>query len=112
MNTMTYKGYMANISYSSEDECFVGSVAGIQDVIGFHGDSVDELRAAFREAVDDYLDACETLDRAPQKPYSGNIMLRIDPGIHAKAAMHAQASGKSLNRWAQEVFATAVKSER
>ena len=68
MNTMIYRGYSAGVAYSGEDGCFVGHIAGIRDVVGFHGKSVDELRAAFEEAVDDYLDTCTRLGRAPQKP--------------------------------------------
>ena len=104
MKTMTYKGYAARIEYSDEDGCFVGHIAGIKDVVGFHGESVAELRAAFREAVDDYLATCERLGRAPLKPYSGKLMLRIPPEVHARAAMMAEAQGKSLNQWAAEVL--------
>ena len=75
MNTMTYRGYAARIEYSDEDQCLIGHIAGINDVVGFHGDSVAELRTAFEEAVEDYLEACEKLGRAPQKPYSGKLML-------------------------------------
>jgi predicted HicB family RNase H-like nuclease len=57
METMTYKDYAARIEYSDEDACFVGHIAGIRDVVGFHGDSVVELKTAFESAVDDYL-AC------------------------------------------------------
>lgn len=39
-NTMTYKGYTAIISFSAEDGCLVGRLAGINDIVGFHGDSV------------------------------------------------------------------------
>lgn len=74
MNTMIYKGYAARIEFSAEDECFIGHIAGIKDVIGFHADSVNQLRASFLEAVDDYLATCEKLGRAPQKPYSGKLM--------------------------------------
>ena len=56
MKTMQYKGYAARIEYSDEDKCFVGHIAGIRDIVGFHGESVDELRTAFEEAVDDYLE--------------------------------------------------------
>ncbi len=108
MNTMTYRGYAARIAYSDEDSCFVGHIAGIRDVVGFHGESVAELRAAFEEAVDDYLATCARLGRAPQKPYSGKLLLRVDPVLHARAAMLAEAQGKSLNAWAQEVLAHAV----
>lgn len=58
---MNYKGYAARLEYSEEDSLFVGHIAGIRDVVGFHGSSVAELRAAFVEAVDDYLDTCAKL---------------------------------------------------
>ncbi len=108
MNTMTYKGYAARIEYSDEDGCFVGHIAAIQDVVGFHGESVAILRKAFKEAVDDYLETCEKLNRAPQKPYSGNLMLRIPPEIHAAVAVAAEVSGKSINQWATNTFKQAV----
>jgi predicted HicB family RNase H-like nuclease len=108
MNTMTYRGYTARIDYSDADDCFVGHIAGIRDVIGFHGESVAELRAAFTEAVDDYLETCEKLGRTPQKPFSGKVLLRIDPALHARAAALAEAEGKSLNAWTQEQVYKAV----
>ena len=76
MNTMEYKGFAARVEYSEDDGCFVGHVAGIRDVIGFHGVSVAKLRAAFEEAVDDYLATCKKLGQTPNKPYSGQFRLR------------------------------------
>ena len=105
MNTMTYKGYPARIEFSEEDGCFVGHIVGINDIVGFHGDSVSELRQAFEEAVDDYLETCERLGRSPQKPYSGNLMLRIPPEVHAAVARAAEGRGKSINQWATEALA-------
>lgn len=105
MNTMTYKNYPARIEYSEEDGCFVGHIVGINDVVGFHGESVAELRTAFEEAVDDYLETCARLGRAPQKPYSGNLMLRIPPDVHAAVAAAAEVNGKSINQWAAETLA-------
>lgn len=98
MQTMTYKGYAARIQYSDEDGCFVGHIAGIHDNVGFHGDSVAQLRAAFKEAVDDYLNTCEELNRPPQKPYSGKLMLRVAPEVHAAVAMAAEVQGKTLHQ--------------
>ena len=112
MNTMNYKGYAARIEFSADDACFVGRVAGIRDVVGFHGESVAELQAAFEEAVDDYLETCQRLQRDPQRPHSGRLMLRIDPSIHASAAMQAEAQGKSLNAWAQEALRQALGQSR
>ena len=108
MNIMSYKGYAARIEYSDEDGCFIGHIAGIRDIVGFHGESVSELRQAFEEAVDDYVATCEKLKLTPQRPYSGKVMLRIEPSIHARVAMLAESQGKSLNAWAQETLLRAV----
>ena len=104
MNTMEHKGFAARVEYSEDDSCFVGHIAGIRDVIGFHGESVTELRAAFEEAVDDYIATCQKLGRAPNKPYSGQFRLRLAPELHARAAMLAETRGKSLNAWVSEVI--------
>lgn len=108
MNVMNYKSYAARIEYSEDDECFIGHIAGISDVIGFHGETVKGLKKAFKEAVDDYLETCKKLNLKPRKPYSGKLLLRIDPEIHAHAAMLAETQGKSLNAWAQDVLQQAI----
>lgn len=102
MKSMQYKGYAARIEYSDEDGCFVGHIAGIKDIVGFHGETVTEMRAAFEEAVDDYLALCAETGKRPDRPYSGRIMLRVPPELHAQVAMQAEANGLSLNQWAME----------
>lgn len=108
MNTMEHKGFSARVEYSEEDGCFVGHIAGIRDVIGFHGDSVKKLRAAFEEAVEDYLATCKKIGHAPNKPYSGQFRLRLAPELHARAAMLAETRGKSLNTWVSEVIEKSI----
>jgi len=66
---MTCKGYSVWIEYDDADGILTGRIAGIRDGVGFHADSVEELKQAFREAV-----------------------------------LAAELSGKSLNRWAEEVL--------
>lgn len=61
MNVMNYQGYTVRIEYSDEDSLFVGHITGIKDIVGFHGDSVRELREAFEVAVTDYLETCAKL---------------------------------------------------
>ncbi len=104
---LTYRGYAAHVEFDAEDRLFVGRMAGIVDIVTFHGESVDELEQAFHEAVDDYLVMSEKLGRSPQKPCSGRLMLRVPPEVHARALMMAQAHGKSVNQWAAEVLAEA-----
>ena len=85
-------------------------VVSYYDVVGFHGASVVDLRAAFAEAVDDYLEACEKIKRSPQKPYSGYIMLRISPEIHSALAIAAEVSGKSINQWTADKLAEVLET--
>jgi predicted HicB family RNase H-like nuclease len=105
---MTYKGNSARIEYDDEDGILFGQLAGITDGVGFHADSVEGLRAAFHEAVDDYIETCARMGKEPQKAYSGKVMFRIDPEVHARAAKAAELSGKSLNEWAGEVLSKAA----
>ncbi len=104
MKTMKYKKYSARIEYSDTDACFVGHIAGIKDIVGFHGESVSELREAFKEAVDDYLETCKKIGKSPQKSYSGRLMLRIPSKVHGAIAQAAEANGKSINQWATELL--------
>ena len=109
MNVMAYRGYAARVELDAQDRIFVGHLAGIRDVVGFHGTSVDELEAAFHEAVDDYVAACEKLGRPPEKPFSGRVMFRIDPEVHARAALAAQLAGMSLNQWGEQALRKAAQ---
>ena len=107
MNRMTHNGYTARIEFDERDNIFVGRLLGMSDMVSFHADNVPDLRAAFIEAVDDYLDTCAKLGKVPEKPASGKMMLRVPPEIHGAALVAAQASGKSLNQWAADVFSQA-----
>ena len=110
-NIMTYGGYSAAVEFDAEDRIFFGQLAGIKDGIGFHADTVTELEAAFREAVDDYIETCAKIGKAPEKPYSGKLMFRVPPEVHARAALAAAVSGKSLNQWATEALSTAAEQD-
>jgi len=107
-NTISYRGYAARIDYDDADGIFTGRIAGIRDGVGFHADTVEGLREAFREAVEDYLETCARIGKEPQKAYSGQMMFRVDPEVHRKAALAAELAGKSLNAWAEEVLEKAA----
>lgn len=105
---MSYKGYSARVEYDDEDGIFTGRIAGIRDGVGFHADSVAELREAFHEAVEDYLETCARIGKEPQKAFSGQMMFRVKPELHRRAVVAAELAGKSLNQWAEEVIGRAV----
>ena len=104
MKPMTYKGYAARIGYSDEDELLIGRVVGIRDIITFHGNSVDEIRAAFQEAIDFYLETCAERGEKPNKPYSGKLLVRMPIETHEAVATMADVSGKSINQWIVETL--------
>ena len=66
---LTHKGYAAHIDFDAEDRIFLGRITDIADIVTFHGETVDDLARAFKEAVDDYLAMSKKLGRPPQKPY-------------------------------------------
>jgi len=108
MNMMKYKKYIARIEFDDIDRIFVGRMAGIDDIVTFHGSTVDELENAFHEAVEHYLAVSEETGRPAQKPYSGNLMLRINPDIHAAVATASKVQGMSINQWAADVLDNAA----
>lgn len=108
MNVMSYKGYSARVEFDAEDDIFFGRLAGIRDGVSFHADNVADLKVAFREAVDDYIETCSKIGKEPQKSFSGQVMLRMRPETHAAAALAAELSGKSLNQWSEEVLRAAA----
>jgi predicted HicB family RNase H-like nuclease len=83
---------------------------GISDVVGFHADNVRELRAAFEEAVNDYLETYTKIGKVLQKPASGKLMLRVPPEVLRAALIAAEYAGTSLNQWATKVLGEAARS--
>lgn len=109
MNIMTYKGYTGTFEFIPDDEEFHGRVMGIRDIIHFSGSSVEELRQALADSVDDYLELCEQAGKTPEKPYSGQFRLRLSPEIHRLLAVAAKAKGKSLNEFVAEAAEKAAR---
>jgi len=62
---LEYKGYLGSVEYSDEDEVLRGRLECIRDLVTYEGKDVKRIRAAFQEAVDDYLELCEAEGRKP-----------------------------------------------
>ncbi|RPI23577.1 MAG: toxin-antitoxin system HicB family antitoxin, partial [Acidobacteria bacterium] len=58
-DTLHYKDFIGSVRFSEEDGVFCGKIEGINDLVSFEGQTVEEIRQSFREAVDDYVDLCE-----------------------------------------------------
>ena len=105
---MEYKGYVAVVEFDEEAELFHGEVVNLRDVVTFQGKSVRELRKEFQASVDDYLQFCEERNEEPDKPFSGKILVRVDPELHREIYLNSRADDKSLNTWIAERLDAAV----
>ena len=108
MNTLTYRGYTAQMEFDTDDMIIVGRVVDIDDIITFHGASVSQFEVSFHGAIDAYVLACEQLGQTADKPASGRMMLRVNPAVHAAAVKASARSGQSLNKWAEKVLGQAA----
>jgi|DewCreStandDraft_4_1066084.scaffolds.fasta_scaffold179438_1 predicted HicB family RNase H-like nuclease len=109
MNLLKYKGYAGVFAFDPEAKLFHGEVAGIRDVVTFQGRSVAELEEALKDSVEVYLSHCQRKGKQPDKPYSGEIKLRLGPELHREVATAATASGLSLNAWMKQALEREAK---
>jgi predicted HicB family RNase H-like nuclease len=108
MNTMNYKGYDALVTYDEDAELFHGEVMNTRDVITFQGASVTELKTALAESIEDYLVFCLQRGEEPEKPFSGQFVVRVEPPVHRAAVSAAKREGMSLNRWVASLLERAT----
>ena len=101
-NILKYNDFIATVKYSDEDEVFFGRIEGISSVVSFEGQTIQELKSAFKEAVESYLDFCERNGVVPQKSYTGVFNVRIDADLHRRAAIVAKMHGESLNAFVKQ----------
>jgi predicted HicB family RNase H-like nuclease len=107
---MEYKGYFGKVEFDDDANIFHGEVINLRDVITFEGETVDELKQAFQDSVDDYLAFCAGRSEDPEKPYSGKFVVRVEPELHKNISMEARKKGKSLNVWVKEALSKALKN--
>ncbi len=105
---MKYKGYTGVVQFDDESMIFHGEVVGLRDVVTFRGRTPEEIKKEFEVSVDGYIDWCYELGQEPEKPFSGNIHLRLKPDLHAKLATEAKLHGVSLNNYINTTLQQAV----
>ncbi|NOY58662.1 MAG: toxin-antitoxin system HicB family antitoxin [Calditrichaeota bacterium] len=94
--------YLKIVEWSSEDNCYVGSVPGW---IGkcCHGDDelkvYQELSKILDEWIDIYKNDKRPLPHSTHKKYSGKFVLRTGPELHQALVLKALNEGESLNNF-------------
>ncbi len=106
---MEYKGYFAKVVFDEDANLFHGEVINLRDVITFEGETVNELKQAFQDSVDDYLRFCSERGEDPEKPYSGRFVVRVEPELHKTIAIEARKRGQSINSLVSEAISKAIE---
>ena len=96
--------YAGVFEYDPEADLFHGEVVNTGATLTFQGRSIDELKAALKDTVDEYLDWCAERGKEPHKPFSGNIPLRIGPELHRDLAGEATRKKMSVNQLIKELI--------
>ena len=104
INTLNYKGFLGSVTFSAEDNIIHGKIECIEDLILFEGGSVIEIKNAFKEAVEDYIEICKKTNKPLMKSFRGSINLRVTPDLHQKVAKLAATKGISLNQLVQKAI--------
>ncbi|NIM92176.1 MAG: toxin-antitoxin system HicB family antitoxin [Anaerolineales bacterium] len=105
---MEYKGYLGKVEFDDEAKVFHGEVINLRDVITFEGTSVEELQRAFEESIDDYLEFCRERNEEPDKAFSGNFIVRVDPDLHREIYIRSRSEDASMNHWIAEKLRAAI----
>ncbi|MBM4047827.1 MAG: type II toxin-antitoxin system HicB family antitoxin [Planctomycetes bacterium] len=109
---MEYKGYLARTEFDDEANVFHGEVINIRDVITFQGKSVDELRQALKDSVEDYFAFCAQRGEKPERPFAGPLTVRLSPQQQRQVVLAAEKAGKRIERWIAEVLTQAASLGR
>ena len=103
-NVLKYKNYLGSVEYNLTEKYLYGKILFIDDLIMYEGNTLEELESSFKEMVDEYLETCKELGKAPQKAYSGSFNVRTGATIHQALAEIAELENISLNKLIIKIF--------
>jgi predicted HicB family RNase H-like nuclease len=104
MNRYTYRG-----GWSPEQGEYVGRCIELPWLSQW-APIMQEAIADVERAADEYIAECEALDEEPPTPlterkYSGKLVIRTSPALHARLAVEAAEQNVSMNQWAVQKLA-------
>lgn len=100
-NTLQYKNYTCQVTYYNVKDCLVGKVLGMSQIRTFNAQSIADIKAAFHNAVDDYLLACAESGKEPAQAFPGSFTVRTTPAIHEALTLYAAEQGTMLSQVTQ-----------
>ena len=69
---MKYKGYIGEFIFDEERELFLGHISNIKGIIMFQGKSIETLRYAFKDSVNEHLAWYLKHGKSPETPSNDN----------------------------------------
>jgi len=104
MTILKYKDYAGSADLDMDRGVLRGKILFIGDLVTYEAPTVQQLQQEFEAAVDDYVDTCKQIGKAPQKSFTGVFNVRIEPECHKALAMLAAADGRALNALVAEAL--------
>lgn len=109
-NVLEYKGYHTAITYDAHAGMLRGVIHGIDDYVDFSSDKVEEIEQEFHKAVEEYLQFCREIGKAPCKEYKGVFNVRVKPSLHRELVQISEKDGETLNAVVERALQLFVKS--
>ncbi len=110
-NYLEYNKYIGTVNFSAGDAVFYGKLEGIDDLVLFEGDTVVELKSAFIDAVDDYIEMCKEIGKEPNKTYKGVFNIRVPSEVHKQISIIATKKEMKLNELINKTLGFLLKHE-
>ena len=107
----TAAGYPKFVEWSEEDGCFIGRCPMLFDG-AVHGRDEAKVYQQLCQTTEEWVrvllkDSTPLPESKSVSDYSGKFIVRVDPALHQRLALKAQASGESLNSLAGKALAKA-----
>ncbi|MET1255582.1 hypothetical protein [Aliikangiella maris] len=96
---LIYKGFIGQIEYDNETGKLVGEVINCIDVLEFEGVSADEIKAGFKQCIEDYIACQKELTGVYPTPFVGNFTVCLSTDKQNKIIKAAHAKGQSVSHW-------------
>ncbi len=108
---LKYKDYFGTVDFNLDDMCLHGKIIGINDLVSYEGNTIDELTIAYEQAVDDYLITCEELEKEPNKFFNGVFNVRAGSPRHRSLVIIADKENLKLNELVNLAFDYLIENE-
>ena len=93
-NIMEINGYKAVIQFDPEIEMFRGEFVGLHGGADFYAADVDSLKREGAASLRVYLDMCREDGVEPERPFSGNLNLRLSAGAACRNRRRSRSRGQ------------------